>query len=39
MERRLAHLGERLGATFDRVRRRNAGRRRMDNGDSAEIPV
>jgi acetyl-CoA carboxylase alpha subunit len=39
LERRLAHLFDRLGATWDRVRRRNAGRRRIDAGDSPEIPV
>lgn len=38
IERRLAHIGDRIGATFDRLRRRNA-RRRLDQGDSPHIPV
>jgi acetyl-CoA carboxylase carboxyl transferase subunit beta len=38
LERRLAHIADRIGATVDRIRRRNA-RRRMEPGESSEIPV
>jgi acetyl-CoA carboxylase carboxyl transferase subunit beta len=38
LERRRAHLFDRIGLSWDRLRR-NAARRRSDGGESPEIPV
>ena len=40
LERRLAHLNDRLGSAFERMRRRSStGPRRPDYGDYPDIPV
>ena len=39
MERRLAHLTDRLGGFIDRLRDRSTLRRRLDYGEESDIPV
>jgi acetyl-CoA carboxylase carboxyl transferase subunit beta len=39
LERRLAHLTDRMGGFFDRLRNRSAMRKRFDYGDESDIAV
>jgi len=39
LERRFAHLGDRIGGFKDRIQDRSTLRRRMDYGDETDIPV
>ena len=39
IERRMAHLNDRIGGFIDRVRNRTTVRRRFDYGDEGDIPV
>lgn len=39
LERRLAHLTDRIGGFFDRLRNRSAMRKRFDYGDESDIAV